>query len=55
MDFITWWFTEHWILSTLFTPGFTFLWCVFKGDMFVRTVISLLWYIISNANIKTKS
>lgn len=42
MDFITWWFDEHYIWSTLLTPTVTFAWCIFKGEV-IRGVIAFLW------------
>lgn len=41
MDFISWWFEEHWFWSTLLTPAMTFAWCCFKG-LFWRGVVSFL-------------
>lgn len=41
MDFIAWWFEEHWFWSTLLTPMFTFAWACFKG-LFWRGVVSFL-------------
>lgn len=31
MDFITWWFDHHYIVSTIMTPGLSLAWCVYKG------------------------
>jgi hypothetical protein len=39
MDFITWWFDEHWVWSTLLTPAITFAWCCFKGEV-VRGIVA---------------
>jgi hypothetical protein len=48
IDFISWWFDEHYIISTLITPGFTLAWCGFKG-LIMRGIISLLvWGIITS-------
>jgi hypothetical protein len=42
MDFITWWFDSHYIVSTLLTPGFTFAWCIFYKASIFRLIISFL-------------
>ncbi len=41
MEFLSWWFDTHYILSTILSPGWTILWCIFKGAMVVRLFISL--------------
>ena len=45
MDFITWWFDEHWFWSTLLTPMITFAWCVFKGEVLRGVVAFLLAFV----------
>ncbi len=43
MDFITWWFQEHYIISTIITPGLTLVWCGFNG-LLVRGIITFfIW------------
>ena len=49
MDFINWWFDQHYILSTAFTPGMTLAWCGFKG-LFWRGVVALLILLITVGN-----
>ncbi len=39
MDFVSWWFGEHWFWSTLLTPALTFAWCCYKG-LVVRGIIA---------------
>lgn len=41
MDFVNWWFGEHWFWSTALTPAVTFAWCIFKGEV-LRGVIAFL-------------
>ena len=45
MDFITWWFDKHYIWSTILTPFFSFIWCLFNDDASkIRAVIAfILW------------
>jgi hypothetical protein len=33
MDFITWLFEKHDVLSTVFFPLITLAWCIFKGEV----------------------
>jgi len=42
MDFITWWFDSHCILSTLLTPFWSFIWCCFKENYSWRFFVSLI-------------
>lgn len=44
MDFLHWWFDTHWILSTLVTPAWTFLWCIWSGDQGWRPTLIVVWY-----------
>ena len=39
MDFITWWFDKHYVLSTAFMPLWCVVWAVYKG-LAVRAVVS---------------
>ena len=39
VDFIYWWFDEHYIVSTLLTPVMTLAWCVYK-ELIIRGIIS---------------
>ena len=41
MDFIDWVFDKHYILSTIFIPGLSFWWCVYKG-LVIRGVIAFI-------------
>lgn len=41
MDFINWWFGEHWFWSTIITPHLCFAWCCFKG-LFWRGVVAFI-------------
>lgn len=41
MEFLEWWFTEHYILATLFTAKFTLIWAVYKG-LVVRGIVAFL-------------
>ena len=41
MEFITWWFDSHYIVSTIFTPGMALAWCVYKGLVF-RGIVAFL-------------
>ena len=41
MDFIIWWFGDHYVLSTIFTPGLSFGWCIYNG-LVIRGIISFI-------------
>lgn len=41
MDFLQWWFDKHYILSTILTPFYTFLWAICY-DLMARMVWSLV-------------
>lgn len=45
MEFLTWWFDSHYIISTIFTPGLTLAWCMFKEIVGRGIVAFLLWII----------
>lgn len=47
MEFITWWFETHYIASTLFTPGLTLAWCIFKGLFWRGVVACVVWMLIT--------
>lgn len=51
MDFLEWWLSEHYLLSTIFTPALTLLWCIFKG-LVARGLIAvcciLFWIILKD-------
>jgi hypothetical protein len=51
MEFLTWWFDKHYILSTIFTPLFTILWSVYY-DMTVRAVVATIWWVICFSRFK---
>lgn len=42
MDFILWWLDEHYIASTIFTPGITLAWCFYKG-LILRGIIAFIF------------
>ena len=42
MDFITWVFDKHYILSTLCFPGLSFFWSVFHGEVVRGAICALL-------------
>jgi len=42
MEFLSWWFDTHYILSTILSSGWTILWCVFKGEAAVRLIIAVI-------------
>lgn len=46
-DFFSWWFDTHYILSTIFSPAFTFLWLIFTNGsgwrMTVCVLLSFVW------------
>lgn len=39
MDFIYWWFDQHYIVSTLLTPTMTFAWSFYQESL-LRGIIS---------------
>lgn len=45
MDFITWLFNEHYIVSTIFFPGLSFMWCLYKG-LVIRGIICFVLVIL---------
>jgi len=47
MDFITWWFGVHYIISTILTPSMTFAWCIFAKASVLRALIALIWMFIT--------
>ncbi len=52
MDFIYWWFDEHYVWSTLLSPFVTFLWCCFKGlgwRGFSALMIWFFWLILGKS------
>jgi hypothetical protein len=42
MDFLTWWFGTHEIWSTILSPFFTILWCIFKEEYSIRMVVAIV-------------
>ena len=40
--FVRWYFDTHYILSTLVTPWWALLWCVYKG-LVVRALVCIAW------------
>jgi hypothetical protein len=47
MDFLSWWFDKHYIYSLFFTPGMSFAWCIWSGDLGWRPVIAAGWALTS--------
>jgi len=45
MDFIHWWFAEHWIWSTILTPWTTAVWCIFTDNGW-RFIVALFCGIV---------
>jgi len=45
MEFLEWWFTQHYIWSTLLTPKLTFIWAIYKSLMVRGTVAFFLAFI----------
>jgi hypothetical protein len=45
MDFLQWWFDKHYILATIFTPGFSFLWAICY-DLVARALWSFIVILI---------
>jgi hypothetical protein len=39
MDFINWWFDQHYIVSTLLTPVMSLAWCFYQ-ELIFRGIIS---------------
>jgi len=48
MIFMEWWFDSHYIMSTIFTPGFTFGWAVYKGLVIRGIVAIFIWGVIAS-------
>lgn len=44
MDFVTWWFVEHYVWAFFLTPGCSFLYSLFAGYSFGWDV--LIWFYI---------
>lgn len=42
-DFITWWFTEHYIASTLITPFLTWMYMIWSDGNTTRMMIASTW------------
>jgi hypothetical protein len=45
MDFITWWFDEHYILSTVFTTNMSLAWSFFTGNVGRGVICTALIFI----------
>ena len=41
MDFVSWWFDQHFIVSTICTPLLTVAWCTYN-EILVRGVAAFL-------------
>lgn len=48
-NFFLWWFEEHYILSTIFTPFVVMLWCIFKGEFICRGLIALILFLLDRS------
>lgn len=46
MDFIAWWFDDHFILSTVFTPALSVAWCAYN-EIVIRGIISVGIFLIT--------
>lgn len=45
-EFIKWYFDTHYIVSTFFTPFFSFMWGCFTDNV-GRSLVSFVWLVIS--------
>lgn len=47
-SFLSWWFDQHYILSTIFTPFFTLLWSIYNGltvrALAAASLFAFLWF-----------
>ena len=43
MDFITWWFQSHDILSTILTPGLSVLYSIYTDNAFRFIIAFIIW------------
>jgi hypothetical protein len=46
-QFFMWWLNDHYILSTIFTPFLTLIWCIFTDNFLFRGLIALILYVVS--------
>jgi hypothetical protein len=46
--FFMWWLEEHYILSTIFTPLITMLWCIFKGEFVWRGLVAMFIWLLAD-------
>jgi hypothetical protein len=46
MDFLVWWFNDHWFWSTTLTPGSTCLWLIFNDTFTFRFWFSGLLFLL---------
>lgn len=50
MDFLSWWFDTHYILSTLLTPATTWVWLIYQdGSGWREAVCILVWLLFAAA------
>ncbi len=42
MDFLNWWFEQHYIISVIMTSPITFAWCWFKGETLRASICAIL-------------
>jgi hypothetical protein len=47
MEFLEWWFTEHYIWSTLLTSKFTFIWAIYKG-LVIRGAVAFILMLLGS-------
>jgi hypothetical protein len=46
VEFLAWWFVDHWILSFILTPGWSFLWSLFSNYSFGWQLLCFVWMMI---------
>ena len=49
MDFLTWWFDEHYIVSTIVTPALSIAWAIYK-DRAIRLLLSFVVLVLLYSN-----
>ncbi len=45
MDFITWWFDKHYILSSITMPCFSLVWAIYYG-LVIRGIVCALFVFV---------
>ncbi len=49
MEFLTWWFDKHYIVSTLITTEMAIAWCVYKG-LVVRGLVCVFLILLTGVS-----